>query len=346
LSLHRIAGTELRVVSDVGHGVLPLVQVEEAVIRSYATPDEDEACPPWPHRSVTLFILQDLQPLAQQLDLASGLPSGGTASLADRPVVNVYDLANLANCHVFVNQQVMVREGYWDDLLASRALLAHEHAHPLAENETVRASRRLRLAVAPDPASAAGFGTEERRGNLVRLLRRLTETLCLFAPRELFANERVIRGGFGGALLHLNRHNVINASQSVGGRDGLREQLGQEVERGALSRAAAHLLLLVGDLTAYLDLALEIAPLYRTGRQGDARELETVLETAVFPCLEPQVAQMYAVLREQYLALGAAVSPGGLADWGSRILAALDQILAENGLALQFRLHLIDEEDA
>ena len=35
-SLHRIAGTELRVVADVEDGVLPVIQVEEVVIRGYA----------------------------------------------------------------------------------------------------------------------------------------------------------------------------------------------------------------------------------------------------------------------------------------------------------------------
>ena len=35
-SLHRVAGTELQVVSDVESGVLSLIQVEEQVIQSYA----------------------------------------------------------------------------------------------------------------------------------------------------------------------------------------------------------------------------------------------------------------------------------------------------------------------
>ncbi|MDO9065990.1 MAG: hypothetical protein Q7U96_02780, partial [Chloroflexota bacterium] len=60
-SLHRIAGTELRVVADVEEGTLPVVQAEETVLRRYV---QREA---WPHRWVTLFILQDLQPLVRQL---------------------------------------------------------------------------------------------------------------------------------------------------------------------------------------------------------------------------------------------------------------------------------------
>jgi len=141
--LHRIASTELRVVSDVEDGVLPVVQQEEEIIRGYAR------YPSWPHRWVTLFVLQDLAPLARQLEGIGGLPGpgllpGGTAFLEQRPVVNIYDLADLDNCHVFVNQQRMERETYWRDSLAMRGLLAHEHAHPLAEPKTVPRGRHAR----------------------------------------------------------------------------------------------------------------------------------------------------------------------------------------------------------
>ncbi len=67
-SLHRIEDTELRVVSDVENGVLPVVQVEERVIQGYI---QGKA---WPHREVTLLILQDMQPLVHQLGLIVATP--------------------------------------------------------------------------------------------------------------------------------------------------------------------------------------------------------------------------------------------------------------------------------
>jgi hypothetical protein len=351
-SLHRIAGpraapgagTELRVVADVEVGVLPLVQVEEAVIRGYARHSR------WPHRWVNLSILQDLRPLLRQLSRRADLagtpmgPPGVVADLDSRPVVNVYDLADPEGCHVFVNQQAMMREGYWDDLLAIQGLLAHEHAHPLAENETIRASRQLGVELSPDfgfPVS--DFGTEDRSSRTVRLLSLLAGKLSVQAPREIFANELTIDCGFGDALLHLNRRNVVNAGRSVAGRPELGQRLQQEVSGGTLSPTAAYLLLLIGDLTSYLDLVLEIAPFYRAGRESAARELETMLETALFPHLEPQVVQAYTALREQYVALRADLSPPGLLDWSQGVLRILDQVLAEKGLTLPAHLWKRDE---
>jgi len=53
LSLHRMAGTELQVVAEVEAGVTKIVEIEETVIRGYAQRGN------WPHRWVSLFILQD-----------------------------------------------------------------------------------------------------------------------------------------------------------------------------------------------------------------------------------------------------------------------------------------------
>jgi hypothetical protein len=363
LSLHRIAGTELRVVADVETGVIPLIQVEEAVIRGYASQEtrflgENEFLTRrWPHRWVTLFVLQDLQPLIRQLTptlslpLVGGgskggradLPPGGVAALDHRPVVNVYDLADPAGCNVFVNRQAMEKEGYWDDLFAVRGLLAHEHAHPLAENETTRTSRQLRFSIF-DWRLAIGE-IENRKSTIENLLTLLADKLCLYAPREVFANEVTIRSGHGEALLHLDRCNVTNAGRSVAGREGLHRQLQAEVAGGNLTPQQADLLLLIGDLKGYLDLALEIAPFYRTGREADARELETVLETAVFPYLEPEAARAYSALREQYRALRADLTPAELALWAEAVLHILAEVLAEKGLILQYRLQMADQRD-
>jgi hypothetical protein len=361
--------TELRVVSDVEAGVLPVIQIEEAVIQGYAWQGH------WPHRWVTLFVLQDLQPLIRQLTPAlslppvragvprpggtngrtggrdgpvgggsqgrgAALPPGGAAALDQRPVVNVYDLADLDSCHVFVNQQAMLKEGYWDDPLAVRGLLAHEHAHPLAENQTTQASRQLQVALTLDaPASGAGLG--DRQVKVQRLLTILADKLSVYAPRELFANELTIRSGFGDALFHLDRRSVAAAARSVAGRDELTRQLRQEVTQGSLTPAAASLLLLIGDLRGYLDLALEIAAFYRSGQASAARQLEAPLETDVFPHLEPQVAGAYSALREHYLSLRADLAPQALKAWSEGALGILANALAEKGCGtMQYHLEM------
>ncbi|MBI4770536.1 MAG: hypothetical protein HY784_09050, partial [Chloroflexi bacterium] len=179
-----------------------------------------------------------------------------------------------------------------------------------------------------------------RHKQVEQLLSVLVDKLCPYAPREVFANEVTINGCFGEALLYLDRRNVANAGRSVAGREALRQQLQQEATRGTLTPAAADALLLIGDLKGYLDLALEVAPFYRTGRESDARELEAVLETAVFPHLEPQVSRAYRALREQYIALGANLKPSELSVWGEGVLKVLAQALAEVELILRYRLQV------
>ncbi len=360
-SLHRLAGTELRVVSDIDAGVIPIIRVEEEVIRGHA------ARTTWPHRWVTLFILQDLQPLIRQVPEGTGLPPGDAAALEHRPVVCVYDLADLATCHVFMNQKAMVKEGYWEDCLAIRGLLAHEHAHPLAENDATRASRRLvaelswemqepmarSIPSAKERSDAASCGTLTRtpetsqvkalgapwEAKVDRLLAVLVDKLCVYAPREVFANEVAIRSGFEEALLHLDRQNVAAAIRSVEGREALRRHLEEEaVGQRSLPRSGADLLLLIGDLKGYLDLALEVAPFYRTGRTAEARELEASLRAAVFSALEPEVTGTYEALRDQYIALPSDVSPTGLVSWGKVVVQILAGVLQERGLALHYRV--------
>jgi hypothetical protein len=324
-SLHRIAGTELRVVSDVDGGVIPVIQVEEAVIREYARQGN------WPHRYVTLFVLQDLQPLVRQLTSEANLPSEETPAVDLRPMVNIYDLADPSACHVYVNHRVMVQEGYWDDPLYMRGLLAHEHAHPLAEGATIRASRQLGIEL-----SLEGYD------RVHHLLVALADKLCRYAPRELFANEVAIRSGFGEALLHLNRHNVANACLSVAGREDVYRQAQQQVDQGKLSPTAADVLLMIGDLQSYLDLALEIVPFYRAGRENNAQELEESLERDVFPYLEPEVIRVYSALRGAYVTLRPDLSPPEFVAWGDGILALLTAPLADRGIDLRYHLKVAD----
>jgi hypothetical protein len=350
-SLHRIAGPsvlsgsnpaenegmELRVVSDVEAGVLPLIQEEESVIRQYAR------LPQWRHRWVTLSILQDLAPLARNLTPAVGYVPEGSADIEHRPLVNVYDLANPESCHIFVNRQVMMQEGYWDDLLSVRGLLAHEHAHPLAENETIRSSRRLGLGFAIEVEASGLDQAAVSVDRIQGLLALLGTRLAIYAPREVMGNELAIRSGFDGALLHLDRRNVANACHSLAGRPELRRRLEKDVSKGAFGVAAADLLLLIGDLTSYLDLVLEVAPFYRAGQERDARALETMLEAQVWPHLPPQVAGAYTALREKQLALTDDLSPAALAEWSQEVLGILDEILTEQGLVARWKLNIIRE---
>jgi hypothetical protein len=335
-SLHRIAGTELRVVSDVESGVIPFIRIEEEAIEKYAR------SPQWRQEIITLFILRDLEPLTRQLSQAAGLPPGGVNGLGHRPIVNLYDLKNPVSCHIFINQGAMEKEGYWGDQDAIMALLAHEHAHPLAENETTQASRRLN--VVPSPQSEALSLESSDLGLRTKdLLTLLADKLCLYAPREIFANEMTIHSGFGEALFHLDRRTMANASRNVAGREDLRQQLQQEVASGRLTPKGADLLLLIGDLKGYLDLALEIAPFYHTGWEGNARELESVLETEVFPHLESEVQRAYTALREQYITLRADLTPPELVAWGEGVLNILAEALAEKGLILRYRLWMADD---
>lgn len=328
VQLHRIGPTELRVISDVDAGVLGVVQQEEAVIRGFMRREG------WPHRLVSLFILKNLQPLVRQLKGGS-LPPGGAEALDTRTVVNLFDLANPHACHIYVNQQVMLKEGYWDDPLAIQGLLAHEHAHPLAENATTRASRALiiNLSFAEDVGTLPG--TLQQQERLVALLTGLFEQLCGYAPREIFTNEVAIATGFDQAMLHLNRRNVANACRSVAGRAKLREVLLQDVAQGHRSADMVGQLLLAGDLESHLKLAMEVAPFERAGRPAEARELEDVLEQELFPQLEPQVAPAYAAIRRLYTSLPADLPVDSLRDWAEQVAGSVLAALHAQGLPLR-----------
>ena len=333
-SLHRIVGTELRVISDVDNGVLPVIHIEEEVIRGYAETG------PWPHKWVMLFILQDLRPLLRQLHPTADLPPGGAEALDQRPVVNVYDLADQSGCRVFVNWQAMVKEGYWDDPMAVRGLLAHEHAHPLAENRTTRESRRLALDLSVERPQPEEKWDGDMQTQVFDLLNPLARKLCLDAPREVFANEIAIRRGFGDGLLHLNRSNVANIRAGLAGREDVQRRFSREAAQGGLTNEAAILLMLIGDLRGHLEMAIETAPFYRAGREAEARELEGVLESEVFPHLEPETPRAYAALREQYIALRADFTQAKMVKWGEGIMSILAQALVEKGPRLSWVLRV------
>jgi hypothetical protein len=335
VSLHRIAGTDLRVVSDVGSGLGPFIRVEEQVIRKYA------AHPRWQQETVTLFVLKDLEPLVRQLSEEAALPPGGLAALDQRPMVNVYDINNPGSCHIFVNQKVMEKEGYWGDGEAERGLLAHEHAHPLSECETTRSARRLKLDFSTDcsrPLFPAEAQEREWPAKVNRLLEVLVDKLCLYAPREVFANGLTIQSSFSSSLLHLNRKNLRNAADSLRSRGDLQRMLQQEVENASLTPSGADLLLTIADMKGYLDLAMETAPFYRRRRTGEAQELEGLLFAQVLPRLEPLVAEAYPRLREAYVELPEDASPEALVPWEEALISILAEVLNEKGLRLECRL--------
>jgi hypothetical protein len=316
-----IAGTELRLMAEMESAVRPTAEAEVAVIERYAQHGG------WPHRTVSLFVLENLSALERQLRAMPDVSAASLASLGDRPLVNLYDLADPSACRIFMNRQAMIAQEYWDDDVALRGLLAHEHAHPLAENLTTRSSRQLRVVV----QAAAGRAFERAQP----LLLALCDKLCVLAPRELCTNELAIARGFAAEMLHLNRSNLRNAQQSIAGRAHVRQMLGQEIAKAALNDQEVVQLLLIGDLTGYLDLALEIAPFYRAGLPADARELEATLEVHVFPVLQPVVAQVYRALCGLYQALEPGMQPAALAAWSRRVLSTLTGALADEGLRLQ-----------
>jgi hypothetical protein len=331
-ALHRIGRVELRVISDIEAGIIGIIEVEETVLRRYA------AGPDWPHRVVSLFVLSDLSPLQRQLIATAKLPPGGVEGLGLRPVVNLYDLAQPVACHVFVNQSVMLKEGYWHDRLAETALLAHEHAHPLAENATTRASRQM--AVVLDVTTRQPLNTPVSRdqasgewgGRLQRLLQVVADKLCLYAPREVFSNDVVLRAGFAEALYHLDMLNVRNAARGVQSRPALIASLAAEPGLSEAGRAA---FLAVADLKAHLDLALEIASFHRLGSAELAWGLEQMLEAEVFPALVPEITPAYRALSELYRSLTPDMTAEALAAFAGQVMAVLSDALAAHGVYLE-----------
>ena len=176
----------------------------------------------------------------------------------------------LSECAVFVNRGMLERDGIWDDDLALRALLAHEHGHPLSENETVHAARELAVEISED-----GEVADASVGEILHLL---ADQVCVHAPQEVFANEIAIRAGFGSALFHLDRDAVAKARLGVSKRPTLVQSLAKRVAEGKLSADQMAALLLVGDLQAHVGFALETAAFLRAGHPREADALEAVVE--------------------------------------------------------------------
>lgn len=339
LSLHRLDNVELRVLADSEQGILRLEQAELDVVGRFA------ADPRWQHTTVTLFALADLQPLLHQLEALGRTPADARLQqreeLLSRPLVNVYDLASPAACNVFVNRKAMIAAGYWEDVPAILGLLAHEHAHPLAECPCTAALRQLRPMVDLhlEPAWAADAQQAQRWAERAqRQIAALSTQLFITGPREVFTNEIAIAAGFEHALYHLNRRNVRNLLAGLNYRPALAAQLAAVVAQRQLSKPGAALLQLLGDLQAFLPLAMEVAPFRRLKRHAKVRELVKPLETRAFPQLEPCARTLFDALVATYVGMDADETLPGVR---ASLLAGLEranQALAPYGAELRYQV--------
>lgn len=345
--LHRLDGLEWRVISDIEAGVIAITAVEETVLRRFAK------LPHWPHQVVTFFVLQDLASLQRQLvarsatiradDAKMNLPVGGIAGLAQRPVVNLYDLANPAACHVFVNYAAMTQAGYWGDEQAEMALLAHEHAHPMVETRTVRAARQLAITTTLTSRVALSTQADERwLGRLQEVVQSVCERLCSYAPRELFTNSLVVATGFEAALCHLDRVTIERAALALPGREALVAGLRAQPELTDIGRRA---FLLVADLQAHLEMAFEVAAFRREGAEACANELEQLLRAKVFPALTADVGRIFPGLTKAYTTLGADIAPVDFMHFVRTILALLAETFARYSITMTSKISTAVEKE-
>lgn len=320
----RVDDTTLQVIADTRRDLDRLIKEERSVIRHYTRFGN------WPHKRVNLFVLDDLKPLVSQIKSATAVSSVVADDIDHRPMVNVYDAADLAECAVFVNRSALKRDGVWSDDLALRAMLAHEHGHPLTENETVHAARALAVELELHPqASKAKIGP---------ILLLLADRLSVHAPQEVFANEIAIKAGFADALFHLDNGVIDKARQGVGRRPSLVKSLEQQVLERKLSADQVAALLLVGDLQAHLAFALETAPFRRAGRRQQADALEAAWNESVLVHVDPVARALYGKLRDHYLELRDDLTAAETEDWCSMALGFLRKALQERRLEVELTL--------
>ena len=320
----RVENTTLQVMADARRDLARLIREEESVVRHFVQAGN------WPHKWVNMFVLEDLQPLAAQIKNANALSSFVADDIDRRPMVNVYDAADLSECAIFVNRGALKQDGIWRDALALRGLLAHEHGHPLAENPTVHAARALGVEVATEnrPANAA----------IDAILHLLADRLCVHAPQEVFANEVAVRAGFGDALFHLDQGAIEKAKLGVSKRPALVQGLDKQVKEGKLDAGQAAALLLVGDLQAHLPFVLETTPFLRAGERHQAQVLEAALSEGIWPHLDPLAMRLYENLRDHYRELQPAWTAAEMKAWAETALAFLAEALRERNLQVRFTL--------
>ena len=277
-----------------------------------------------------MFVLEDLQPLVAQIKGATKLSSVLADDIDRRPMVNVYDAADPTECAVFVNRGALEREDLWHDDVALRALLAHEHGHPVSENETIRLARELSVEVtaegrAPTPA-------------VEPVLHLLADRLCVHAAQEVFANEVTIRAGFADALYHLDKGMIDKARANLSKRASLLQGLEQQVRDRKMSAEQAAAIALIGDMQMHLPFALETAPFLRAGHRQQGAALETALIEGLMSDLDPDVRRVYEKLRDHYLLLKPAMSAAELEAWSNTALDFLAGVLSARKWPVRFSL--------
>lgn len=326
-------GSELIAVTDDPDGARPVIMAELRVARGFARTGS------WPHHRVNLFIFETLQPLIDQLQRASRT-LGETQATADaalhglegKPMVHAYNLADLGEASIFVNRKVMKRLGMWDDTDVIEGLLAHEHAHPLAENATTRAARNLKVDFTEASEAPAPHG-------IAQALHHLAHELCLHAPHEVFSNELAIRAGFGRELLALNRISLADGKAGLAARDSLAAHLNAEVAQGRLAGNAAALLLLMASLEAHARMALEVAAFTRAGNDADARALDELLWQEALSHVESEVGDIYRQLCTSYVALTADMGDAPVCGWAANTFAPVTATIARYGAHFSASFH-------
>lgn len=339
----QINGAELQVIADAPEDVLRLIGVEEKVVRGF---QRNGGC----HRRINLFVFESLQPLIDQLQQATRQPLAARA-LESKPMVHVYNMGDHTESNLFINRALMMRQGIWSDTLAIEGLLAHEHAHPLAENATTRVARALktRLVTAsiddahgasapPLPAPAPTLSSAALVA-VGRSLEHLAEELAVHAPHEVFANEFAIRAGFGPALLHLNRLSLGGTRAGMKERVALAEGLRTLAAQGRLSEADVGLLLLTASMEAHIRMALETAAFIRAERPEDATSVEELLETEVFRHVEPEIRTLYRAFRLQYLQLTPDMDRDAFHRWAAAVFSPVIEELARCGVRMNIEFY-------
>lgn len=338
---HRVDDTKLRVVADAAAGMDALAAVEKRVIRGFQRHGG------WPHKQVNVLVCETLQPLVEQIRAAvsasrpRAAPDGSEGfhfeDLDRKPMVHVYNLADPSECNIFVNRDRLIRLGLWDDALALEGLLAHEHAHPLAENTTTRAARTVSVKVQDGRKPANGGADAERL--LRQSAERMAQELCLHAPHEVFSNELAVRAGFGEALLHLDRMTLTPEGTGLAERAELRTKLYGEADAGRMSQGAVALMLLTASFEAHLPMALESAAFLRAGEPERAGVIDALLEEDVFRRLEPEISPLYLLFRERYASLSTDLDAEAVFAWMNATYAPLLEVLDKRGasLTVEFR---------
>jgi hypothetical protein len=170
------------------------------------------------------------------------------------------------------------------------------------------------------------------------ILHLLADRLCVHAPQEVFANAVVIQAGFGDALFHLDKGVVDKAVAGVAKRASLVRGLDKQVADGKLTADQMAVLLLVGDLQAYLGFALETAPFLLAEGHGQATALESALRAGLWARLDPLVMPLYERFRDHYRQLKGDLGPADVKSWAGEALAFLGEALRARSLDVRFDL--------